>query len=618
MNASVLELKENANFKPAGYQNGEWGVNLKQHMTLNDGDSVMIRNVFIDTVAASGGMIVIDKDTPVSVTFCRGWNFANEITDDTGTGENEVKLNQYQLNLLIQSSKIHPTHTYKPATKGDSHTYFELERTTEPNTDQNFTIARNMSFSSDFQNGWNKHYGGFKISFQYYDIKDNLQTLNTSLNNIDSPKTSNDVSFRQPLGDGAFIYNSKKAFGNGGVLKISPSDDDMINNHHTDPMISFDGDPLPSGDVFTLKPRTVSFIIKQGSYDPDNLARIITDEMTKVDDNDEKIFGPNMLPYNSEILGIADNEVGNLMYYISDSNQCLLSLKANDGGSPQVDYNHPITGASEFAFVFDGGEGGSNTFKFTSLHSPYYVNSAPSGQPANIAIGNKLTPVRTNPTDPTPLPPTYLYYNDDKKGEIILTGLSPPDFWFNKLGLNPNCIAQVNTQQFKYNDEGTDVTVRVPLLTLIDGVNRTKPFLGTDSLIPIKTVLIPAIADYSVPLLLNNLNTISIYGQKELSQITNTNGYFLVEVRGYNNGTRVIGANDVDQISAIVSRYYSSPSYTNGYSADAIVYTHVGEPVQLSNFTVRILDPDRSPAEGIGTNSCVYLMIERGDAKSAT
>ena len=610
MNASVLELKENANFKPDGYQNGEFNVSLKQSVTLNEGDSVMIRNVFIDTVSSSGGMIVIDQDTPVTLTFCRGWNFANVITDNTGTGENQVKLHDYQFNQLIPSVDILPTHTHRPANKGDSHTYFELERTT-PSNNQDFKIATGMSFSSDFQNGWNKHYGGFKISFQYYDVKDNLQTLPTSLNNIDSPKTSGDFTHVQSLGDDTFIYNSKKAFGNGGVLKISPTDDDMINNHHTSPYITFDGDPLPSGDIFTLKPRTVSFNILKGSYDPDNLARIITDEMTKVDDNDEKIFGPNVLPYNSEILGVSDNKVGNLLYYMSDSNQCLFTLADNDGAG--VQYNKPITGASEFAFVFDGGEGGSNTFKFTSLHSPYYVNSAPSGQPANVVIGNLLTPVRTNSNAPTGIPPTYLYYNDDKKGEIMLTGLSPPDFWFNKLGVNPNCVAQVNSQQFKYDEDSTAVTVRAPRLTLIDGVNRTKPFLGTDSLIPNKTSLIPAIADYEAPLVLNNLNTVSIYGEKTLSQITNINGYFLVEVQGYNNGTRVIGSNDVDQISAIVSRYYASPSYTNGYSVDAIIYTHSGEPVELSDFTVRILDPNRSPADGIGDNSCIYLLIERGN-----
>ena len=172
----------------------------------------------------------------------------------------------------------------------------------------------------------------------------------------------------------------------------------------------------------------------------------------------------------------------------------------------------------------------------------------------------------------------------------------------------------MNSQQFKYNEDGVNVTVRVPRLTLIDGVNRTKPFLGTDTLIPIKTVLIPMITDYSdTPLALNNLNTVPIYGEKTLSQITNINGYFLVEVQGYDNGTRVIGSNDVDQISAIVSRYYASPSYTNGYTADAIVYTHSGEPVELSDFTVRILDPNRSPADGVGTNSCVYLVIERGE-----
>ena len=66
------------------------------------------------------------------------------------------------------------------------------------------------------------------------------------------------------------------------------------------------------------------------------------------------------------------------------------------------------------------------------------------------------------------------------------------------------------------------MTLPTPRLTLIDRVNRTKPFLGTECrvqphpkkrrpLIHTKTKINPGNSDYTQPLLLNNLNTKSIY-----------------------------------------------------------------------------------------------------------
>lgn len=616
MSSTILELKENIQNKPPDYSNGEFNVNLKNSLTLQNGSSVVMRNIFIDTVASSGGMITVEEDTEVSMTFVRGFNFSVDMASNSGTVKDSILIDQnnlgYNFDLNISQNDKQNSHIFHPANKGDSHVYYETIPNTVPAGHNKFRVAEFMTFGSDFEDHYRDHYGGFAITFQYYDINGNLQTYPTSLNNIKSPKEGgDDAVHQQSLGENTFIYDSSRNFGNGGVAVVSPSASSMIKDHTTNPTIAFGGTPFTSGEVYTPNYQKVKVVIPAGAYDPNNLARLITDGFVKVNQEQDKLISGNAsLPFTSTILAPTDNEcydAGGTAIFISDSSQVALRVKKDDTiGSP---VNRPITGASEFAFVFDGGEGGTQTFKFTSLHSPFYVNTAPAGQPTNLSIGNRMTPINVG----TGGTPEYLTFNDNKKGDILITALEPfNDFWVNKLGIGGSCICQMATSDFKIDiGGGATSVIKVPKFQIQVGINMTEPFLGTDVLVP-KDTLIPAIADYSTVQIVPNLNTISIFGEKTLNQITNINGYFLIEIRGYNNGTRVIGSNNVDDISAIVSRYYTSPSYTNGYSSDSIVYTHKGQPIELSNFTVRILDPDRTPAVGIGVNSCVYLSIVEG------
>ena len=62
-------------------------------------------------------------------------------------------------------------------------------------------------------------------------------------------------------------------------------------------------------------------------------------------------------------------------------------------------------------------------------------------------------------------------------------------------------------------------------------------------------------------------------------------------------------------ICAIVSRYYEVNSYTSGSSDDSLVYTHLGDPVTLSNFNVKILNPAKEVAKNLGANTSVFLQI---------
>ncbi len=612
MSSTILELKENIQLKPPDFNNGEFNVNLRKHLTLENGDSVVMRNIFIDTVASSGGMIDIDEDTDVSMTFARGFNFSVQMNDNNGTNADSLLLEAnnlgYNVDQNLAAPAIKKTHSNRPTNKGDSHIYYETVKTTVPAGHNKFRVARSMTFASDFEDHYRDHYGGFDVTFQYFDVNGVKQTYNTSLNNIDSPKEGgDDADHTQDLGDATFIFDSTRDFGNGGIALISPSASSMIKDHTTNPTIAFGSDAFISGDVYTMNTKTVSVTIPAGAYDPNDLARLITDGFVKVNQDEDKIFTGRTLPYTSLILSEAGDEVydANIGIFISDDAQVALRVRNTDPNSGAV-VNRPIVGASEFAFVFDGGAGASQTFKFTSLHSPYYTDTGGAG--TALQIGNELTPVNTG----TAQNPAYIYYNDKKKGDIIITGLEPfQSFWVDKLGMAGDVIGKTQNKAFKLDiGGGNSADIHVPFLSIQSGVNMTEPFLGTDVLIP-KGKFIPASADYSAVLKFPNLNTTSIYGAKTLNQITNINGYFLIEIRGYNNGTRIIGSNNIDDISAIVSRYYTSPSYTNGYASDSIVYTHYGESVELSNFTVRILDPDRTPAVGIGTNSCVYLAIEK-------
>lgn len=613
MNSTILELKENIQLKPPDFNNGEFNVNLKTHLTLEDGDSVVMRNIFIDTVASSGGMIDIDEDTTLTMTFARGFNFSTQMTDNNGTIADGILLQGNNLGYCVDGNlaneDIKKTHTSRLANKGDCHMYYETKKTTVPAGHNKFRVATSMTFASDFEDHYRDHYGGFAVVFQYFDVNGEKQTYPTSLNNIKSPKEGgDDVDHTQDLGDASFIYDSSKEFGNGGIALISPSASSMIKDHTTNPTISFGSVPFASGDIYTMNTQSISVDIPAGAYDPNEIARLITDGIVKIDQAEDKLFNGRSLPYSTKLLSGADDSTytTNIGLFISDDSQVALQVRSTDPNSGAI-VNRPIVGASEFAFVFDGGSGASQTFKFTSLHSPYYVDTS-GGSGTALQIGNELTPVNTG----TAQDPAYIYYNDKKKGDIIITGLEPfQSFWNEKLGIGGDIIGKTQNRPFKIPvGGGATADIHVPELSIKAGVNMTEPFLGTDVLIP-KSKFIPLATDYASALKFPNLNTTSIYGEKTLNQITNINGYFLIEIRGYNNGTRIIGSNEIDDISAIVSRFYTSPSYTNGYSSDSIVYTHSGQSVELSNFTIRILDPDRTPAKGIGTNSCVYLMIEK-------
>ena len=69
-------------------------------------------------------------------------------------------------------------------------------------------------------------------------------------------------------------------------------------------------------------------------------------------------------------------------------------------------------------------------------------------------------------------------------------------------------------------------------------------------------------------------------------------------------------------IKAVVGKYYSTNSFTNGSVADSLTpYIHQGEPFNLSELRIRILDPNKGIAEGIGDNNSVFVEVIKAPKK---
>lgn len=104
---------------------------------MNNGDELVIKNVFIDTIASSGGLIVLEEDTTVTMNFCRGFGFNTDIVNNTtGTGANQLLEPDggYRINIEHPTT-IDQRHSQcslergvaTPSKIGDGFPYFQLE-----------------------------------------------------------------------------------------------------------------------------------------------------------------------------------------------------------------------------------------------------------------------------------------------------------------------------------------------------------------------------------------------------------------------------------------------------------------------------------------------------------
>jgi hypothetical protein len=209
---------------------------------------------------------------------------------------------------------------------------------------------------------------------------------------------------------------------------------------------------------------------------------------------------------------------------------------------------------------------------------------------------------------------------NSKRADFKIVGLTTDEktgnFWYDKLGLNENVISTITSKlkDYQYNTGQLYVPNFHNDFEADLGTKRTDALI-TNQVKLENTQFNPNYIAYNgdgtpSPLLLPTTDTISIFGEKTLTDLIVDDAYFKVLINGKQFSNKLFNTDGVQLISAIVGKYYSGASYTNGFSSDGITYTHKGSPITISNFDINILSSDNSPPD-IGNDNSIIIQINK-------
>ena len=362
---------------------------------------------------------------------------------------------------------------------------------------------------------------------------------------------------------------------------------------------------------------TYNFTIPSGAYDPDEFARIITDKLSAqnissndidytdvVDDSDNK-YMESPRSFNSPYLQFTST-----LAAIQGANNDIYGCRFDGEGIIKGVNNGFLFGSTQVGIEYDDQQ---SKFFFSQLHSPFYTQKGGA-----VNMGTKFTSVFGN--DGSVLNPAQ-YFVANKTGGVGFTELKPESVWFKKLGFSPDVITNFGVRDFDGNGlqkanytsirDGINIQLAdfSPVtFALNDGVNTTGNFASLDSGV-----------NKTTPRVAPDLSTLEDTSQiiKQIYAVTGINQggslpYYLIEIEGKGINSDIRGSIDSaiknNKISAIVSRYYQTQSYTSAMDGSgAIPYIHKGQPLIIDSFKVRILDPNGELTDNIQDSNVVFL-----------
>lgn len=547
-NNIILELRnKDAQIK---HKNGDWVSMLDTNFDIEEGDTILVKNSFIDTEATESQKIIIPTDLSLNLSVYKYLN--NWKTPDPATSK----------------FSIYPPQSGIDA---DAENYLACKAFDSSGTSGKYLVDIRGTYK--FPRDPNP---AFDVTYKYIDLEGNPATKVVHV----PPQTGDRIV------SGGFAYRTEA--GDSITITPPPSEWPKIDSNVVVPATG----PLTGSDVnqenvsdkhFDPYIESVEISLKQGNYAPSELTSEINRQLNV-----------NNGPVGSQLVQSV------FLRATSQFNPtwCAFSKASNDAkkqfeiAPAQEDYWY---GASQVELAYDPA---TQNFKWNYLHMPYYTdNDSPlvvfreyGGQ---MKLINKNSGVAFQNLTAT---------RKDTGADF--------DFWTALLGFTKADII-LKTDSGTVEDAGE--TFRYTYVTNAqDGETLTGQFDGIDAAVS-KTgagkgfAIVPTIpAD---GLASTSSDTTGILAANSSLNQQFSFGYFLVEVNAkFENDFYTIDQNR-GNIKAIVSRYYSLDSYTSGNEQGSVVYTHEGPPLTLSSFACRILNSDKELATNIGEDSTIFLEI---------
>lgn len=363
------------------------------------------------------------------------------------------------------------------------------------------------------------------------------------------------------------------------------------------------------------QPATLS--LPAGSYTPQEMCTILNRQMQSNNTTDVT----NPLLNSKFLLQVNETTFPNTTYgFFKDGDAANAfifedSAAINDG---------ILIGATEVVLDYDSDKG---VFFWSYLHSPIYGLQGTAN--TSEAVGfTQTTNLANNNLKPIAITRNSGVYFTNLSAKVVKTGQPFLNFWGSDLTADPNSTSilgfdtsklLVPNGQQQAGPPGLANGVILPQAKLVPGVNTTSGFLALDDLATrdaAESVYwhMPEITAAAPALNASNGVTQEIRASAKSSSSNNIDfGYFLIDIASQWGAAKFVGGKGYrsDNIRAVVGRYYSQASYTTGTEADAIPYTHKGLPIVLNSFDIQILSPNKQIAPNLGTDSAVFLEVVR-------
>ncbi len=634
-NSVILELSEQGKDTFTRNQNGDYLCTVAPQL-IEKGDVIELKSAYIDSVSSSSGKCNIPPDVLGGDTATISMTFGYYAIDHDGSQE------------ATAPSKTYADFPGQPTNhpNGKAYCLNEFESGT-PSADAKKLVEFKIPFKASAKpQTINKRNDCFRLvltlkkdktekeddpSMFFYDY-----VFDSKFNNIPKYLDANgDMIFNDTLvsnmaKDGFIIGQAQGITQNLANYSDTPTVKELFPSDRNNIPFSRGGSVgfanVPTSitvedfgnneDLNRLHKKVISFEITAKSYDPHDLAELITDKLTNpllegALPADAFTISQNPLLTTARTLRNDAKFAGEAAQFFHPT-QGRLSFNSTIAGG-DADY---FIGTSQFGLVYDDI---TDTFKFSSLHSSLYS---------------------TDPNEKTPAPLVEILSDGaggkillNKSGGIFFTELSPASIWIGQdsvFKFNPNIISTALPQSF--DPGGGQNKINFETVVLEDGTNITGDLQGLDSLVQ-KQTLAPVAGSSpngkgfdivpSLPFSTATTQTISINAANGFT--SNREAFFKLEIKLPNIRQKVFlnhlppstnglyGETTINtDIQAIIGRYYSANNFTSSYNEGSIPYVYnEDEPTILSEVQIRILDPDGTVATGLGNKNTIFLQIQK-------
>lgn len=613
--------------------NSEWIVSLTEDITINQLDSLVLKQGYLDTRQTNSGSIVISEDIELSLTYY----FYEMLPPDMWS----------QVAPLGSSSTINyqliaaPYTTTLPGAWGDNYGFEDLNGNALTCIDAHVYDYR-YGQSGKITNvaGTNQSLG-FEIPMIYTSPPAGQAGLTSSF----AQSTPVTKTWNYILSAGSYTYDEL-------ALQITTAMAQMPNPLSTANI--FDPTPNNTGNSFLRSDVTIGRAAEEtiqdlyANFQPMGVSNVLCEfladqripyNLLNVDFSGCSLTNPFTMVNGTTFFDRINYPSSDLWEYVSVFNQQTIgaseiSLTYNDGASQfQFDYTHTPIQALGQRVAPQGGNQPATSDSGTPVESVMLVGTM-NNINTSLLVGNFLNPSATL---------NMCRYT--KQSGIIFQSMQPTSFWQDILGFNvanmcvtPQQIVnnEITFQQFKtLTTEGflgqvnnidftgyitkppPTATQSYPYIPFGSCGNPTGSGVATNISIYQQLVMntwakrSSGVPDTTYPFTFSNVATIPIAAIEPPLGSLDSTGHSLVEITGYQS--KLIGSQDTFQVKGIISNYYQSQgAFTTQPFQDSARYTHIGEPYTFNQLKVRILDPfTMTNLQGLGQNNCIYLQLTK-------